>query len=49
MKIVMEVASPEDFDYEYFIDWLNDQLGDSNMCGVDVQATISSVDGKKVY
>ena len=49
MKIVIEVNSPEDFDYEYFIDWLNDQIGDSAICGVDVHATISSVDGQNKY
>lgn len=52
MKIVIEVNSPEDFDYEYFIDWLNDQLVDSAICGVDdedVKATISSVNGQNKY
>ena len=49
MKIILEVNSSEDFDYEYFIDWLNDQLGDSSLGGVDIEADIVSVDGEKVY
>jgi hypothetical protein len=47
MKIVLEINSSEDFDYEYFIDWLNDQLVDSSMCGVD--ASIISVNGENKY
>ena len=49
MKIIVEVNSSEDFDYEYFIDWLNDQLNDCSFGGVDVEADIVSVDGEKVY
>ena len=51
MKIVLEINSSEDFDYEYFIDWLNDQLADSSMCGTDVDAGagIISVNGENKY
>jgi hypothetical protein len=49
MKIVLEINSSEDFDYEYFIDWLNDQLVDSSMCGTDVNASIMSVNGENKY
>jgi len=49
MKIVLEINSSEDFDYEYFIDWLNDQLVDSSMCGTDVEAGIISVNGENKY
>ena len=50
MKIVLEINSSEDFDYEYFIDWLNDQLADSSICGTDVvDAGIISVNGENKY
>ena len=49
MKIIVEVNTSEKIDYEYFIDWLNDQLGDSSLGGVDIEADIVSVDGEKVY
>lgn len=49
MKIVIEVNSSEDFDYEYFINWLNGELRDSYVAGVGVEADIISVDDKKVY
>ena len=49
MKIVIEVNSSDDFDYEYFIDWLNDEVSNSiTYTGVDISADILSVDGKKV-
>ena len=31
MKIIIEVISSKDFDYEYFIDWLNDELTNGNI------------------
>lgn len=52
MKVVIEVNSSGDFDYEYFIDWLNDELSNGNMAdgeGNHVEATIVSVDGKNQY
>jgi len=49
MKITIEINSSEDFDYEYFIDWLNDQLGDSTMCGVDAVADVLNVNGENKY
>jgi len=45
MKIVLEINSSEDFDYEYFIDWLNDQLVDNSAC----EASIISVNGENKY
>lgn len=53
MKVIIEVNSSEDFDYEYFIDWLNDKWSDSNMSshGVPsgIKATIVSVDRENRY
>ena len=49
MKIIIEVNTSEKIDYEYFIDWLNGELGDSSVFGVDIEAGIISVDGEKVY
>lgn len=52
MKVVIEVNSDNNFDYEYFIDWLNDELSNSSFAsenGGNVEASISSVDGKKKY
>lgn len=49
MKVVIEVNSDNNFDYEYFIDWLNDELSNSSFASENVEASISSVDGKKKY
>ena len=49
MKLLVEINSSEDFDYEYFIDWLNDRLVDSSMCGVNSQANIISINGENRY
>lgn len=49
MKVVIEVNSSSDFDYEHFIDWLNDELSNANMAdgeGNYLEATIVGVDGK---
>jgi len=43
MRINVEINSSENFDYEYFIDWLNDQLSDSSMCGMDSYASIVKI------
>jgi hypothetical protein len=44
MKVIIEVNSSNDFDYEYMINWLNFQLVDSGICYADVEADIISVD-----
>ena len=49
MKITVEINSSEDFDYEYFIDWLNDELSNSSVCGVDAWADIVNVNGENKY
>ncbi len=52
MKIILEVTGESDFDYEYFVDWLNDEIANGNMASGDdnyIEATIVSVDGKKKY
>ena len=55
MKVIIEVNSSTDFDYEYFIDWLNDELANGNMYAEildsksDLEASIVTVDGKNKY
>lgn len=41
MKIILEVTSNEDFDYEYFVRWLNNELEND---GVDLVATLIKID-----
>lgn len=50
MKVIIEVNSSTDFDYEYFIDWLNDELANGNMASdSELEASIVTVDGKNKY
>ena len=51
MKIVMEINSSADVDYEYLADWLNDHLTDfvSDDIEAEINAEIISVDGDRRY
>ena len=52
MKIIIEIKTTKDIDYEYFVDWLNDQIYQKSVCGITwdgVEASIISVDGQYKY
>ena len=51
MKIVMEINSSADVDYEYLADWLNDHLTDfvSDDIEAEINAEIISVDDERKY
>lgn len=50
MKVVVEINSSYNFDYEHLINWLNDQLSNGqDFLPYDISGNIVSVDGENKY